>query len=162
MLADLVALSSSLSSSGNVLEDLASALSAITIGSDSRLYFIVRPEDAAQLAVQQAALGGVAFPGVGVNGGTVGNIVVIVSDALADGTALLVDASQLLTASTPLKLDASEEAMLDMAGGNNPTYSLWQKNSAGVRAERMVAVHALRATAVQSLSGVGYSGGSPS
>ena len=52
--------------------------------------------------------------------------------------------------------------MLDMAGGNNPTYSLWQKNSAGVRAERMVAVHALRATAVQSLSGVGYSGGSPS
>lgn len=145
-----------------MLEDLASALSAITIGSDSRLYFIVRPEDAAQLAVQQAALGGVAFPGVGVNGGTVGNIVVIVSDALADGTALLVDASQLLTASTPLKLDASEEAMLDMAGGNNPTYSLWQKNSAGVRAERMVAVHALRATAVQSLSGVGYSGGSPS
>ena len=48
-----------------------------------------------------------------------------------------------------------------MAGGNSPTFSLWQKNAVGLRAERMVAVHALRATGVQSLSGVGYSGGSP-
>ena len=66
VLADLVALSSPIGSSGNVLEDLAAALAAITIGSESRLYFIVRPEDAAQLAVLQTALGGVAFPGVSV------------------------------------------------------------------------------------------------
>jgi hypothetical protein len=111
--------------------------------------------------VLQTALGGVAFPGISVNGGSVSGITVIVSDQLADSTALLVDASQLLTASTPIRLDASEEAMLDMAGGNTPTFNLFQKNAVGFRAERMVAVHALRASAVQSLSGVGYSGGSP-
>ena len=59
----------------------------------------------------------------------------IVSDQLADSTALLVDASQLLTASTPIRLDASEEAMLDMAGGNTPTFNLFQKNAVGFRAE---------------------------
>ena len=135
VLADLVALSSPIGSSGNVLEDLAAALAAIIIGSESRLYFIVRPEDAAQLAVLQTALGGVAFPGVSVNGGSVSGITVIVSDQLADSTALLVDASQLLTASTPIRLDASEEAMLDMAGGNTPTFNLFQKNAVGFRAE---------------------------
>ena len=97
---------------------------------------------------------------LGVNGGSVSGITVIVSDALADGTALLVDASQLLTASTPLKLDASENAVIDMAGGNSPTFSLWQKNAVGLRAERMVAyLHALRVIPPsQFLSGVGYSG----
>ena len=109
VLADLVAQTTPIPSSGNVLEDLATGLALITIA-DSRLYFVLRPEDAAQLAVFQTALGGPAFPGIGVNGGTLGNIVVIASDALADGTALLVDASQLLTGSEPIRLDASENA----------------------------------------------------
>ena len=48
-----------------------------------------------------------------------------------------------------------------MAGGSTPTLSLWQKDSIGLRAERMLAVQPLRAYAVQSFSGVSYSGGSP-
>ena len=162
VLPDLVALTTPISSSGNVLEDLATALAQITIGADSKLYFILRPEDAAQLAVFQAVLGGVAFPGVGVNGGSISNITITVSTGLADGTALLVDASQLLTAAEPVRLDSSAHAMVALDSGAPSTMtSLWQKDMLGLRAERLLAVHALRSTAVQSFSNISYSGGSP-
>ena len=80
------------------------------------MYFILRPEDSAQLAMTPGIVGP-AFVGLGVNGGSISGVTLIVSDALAADTALLVDASQLLTGSTPIVLDASENATLDMAGG---------------------------------------------
>jgi hypothetical protein len=42
-----------------------------------------------------------------------------------------------------------------------PLVSLWQYNLKGIRAERWWDVTVLRSSAVASLSGVGYSGGSP-
>jgi hypothetical protein len=162
VLPDLVALTTPISSSGSLMEDLATALAQITIGADSKLYFIARPEDVGQLAVTPGIVGP-AFPQLGVNGGSVSGITVVVSTGLTDGTALLLDASQLLSAVEPVRLDSSAHAMVALDSGAPATMtSLWQKDMLGLRAERLLAVHALRSTAVQSFSNVSYSGGSPS
>ena len=109
VLADLVAETTPISSSGNVLEELGDrAVAGITIGSRDPDCISSCAQRMLHSLPRRLASSVPAFMQLGVNGGSVSGITVIVSDALADGTALLVDASQLLTASTPLKLDASE------------------------------------------------------
>ena len=158
VLADLVAATTPVASSGNLLEDLSALLAAMSYGSDARLYFIIRPEDVAQAATTQE-VAGPAYPTLGIGGGSVAGVQVLVSDQLADGVAVLVDATQVLTGTTPLTLDASGNAALYLQG--ETLRSMFQQDEVALRSERMVAVHVLRDTAVASLSGVAYSGGSP-
>ena len=86
-----------------MLEDLATALSADHHRlPTSRLYFILRPEDAAQLATTPGIVGP-AFMQLASTAAAFPASLSSSPTRFADGTALLVDASQLLTASTPLK-----------------------------------------------------------
>ena len=55
-----------------------------------------------------------------------------------------------------VSLDSSREATLDMAGSTTATYSLWQRNSVGIRAERWINYQRRRDGAVQYISGAAY------
>ena len=139
----LVAVTTPIASTGNFLEDLSNLLAAATFGADARLYLVLRPEDVAQIATRQE-IAGPAFPQLGVNGGSAAGVTIIVSDQLADGTALLVDASQVAAATDPLVLDASEHAAMYLTSDSPQVLvSLWQRDMVGLRAERLFAFHAL-------------------
>ncbi len=53
-------------------------------------------------------------------------------------------------------LDASNQATLDMSGGNSPTFNLWQKNCVGIRAERWIRWQARREDVVTLITGAAY------
>ena len=147
-------------SSGEFLTDLETLLTAIEGDSNSRYFVAMEADNAKRLAVA-AGVSGRAFPELGVNGGTVGGIQIVVSDQLSSGQVVMFDASQIAADPGVVSLDASENACLDMAGGNTPTLSLWQKNLRGLRAERLFGFSIMRPTAVASVSGATYASGSP-
>jgi hypothetical protein len=157
LLAYLISLTSPTGSTGHVLLDLPTLMAQMQIGADARLYFVLRPEALMQLAVTPTTTGALAFP-IGTNGGSLNNITVLASDALDEGQAVLVDATQLMTASAPIRLDGTRHSAPDLGGG---TRSLWQRDEVGLRVERLMSVKAVRNTAVASLSNVAYSGDSP-
>jgi hypothetical protein len=67
--------------------------------------------------------------------GTLGGLPVIRSHAAAGKVLLLASQDVAIAGSDAVLLDASREATLDMAGGSNPAFSLWQTNSIGLRTE---------------------------
>jgi len=102
---------------------------------------------------------GVQDAQVGMNptGGTVMGYPVIVSDSVPDGDIVLLKASEILLADDGrVTLDSSNQATLDMSGGNSPTFNLWQKNCIGIRAERWVTWQKRRPGAVQLITGAAY------
>ena len=63
---------------------------------------------------------------------------------------LAFDARQIAADPGVVGLDASEHAVIDMAGGNAPTFSLWQKDCRALRAENgKDADHKRTATAIR-------------
>lgn len=116
---------------------------------------------AARLALFRNALGQYEFPNITANGGTIAGIPVVTSENVptdSSGTIIaLVKPSEILLADDgSVTLDASREATLDMAGGNTPAFSLWQKNCVAIRAERYITWKPRRAAAVAYISGAAY------
>jgi HK97 family phage major capsid protein len=156
--AALIAATSPIQSSGNVLTDLAALLAAVPSGASSRLFFVIEPSQAKILATLPG-VNGAAFPQMNVNGGSIGGVTVLVSGQLAAGTAVLFDATAIAAASENVTLFASREAVVTMAEASS--VSLWQQDLVALRAERWFGFSLLRAYGVASLSGVDYSGVSP-
>jgi hypothetical protein len=86
---------------------------------------------------------------------------VVVSDQLGSGEVLLFDADAIASDGGTVAMSTARHATVDMAGGNSPTFSLWQKNCFGLRVERQLGFKLLRAGAVASLSSASYTGESP-
>lgn len=111
-----------------------------------------------------------AFPGVTMNGGTLGGIPVIVSEYLvgdtSGGIVILANARDIWLADDgQFTIDASREASLQML--DNPTnnsatatatamVSMFQTNSVAIRVERYINWAKRRASAVQYLTGVNW------
>jgi hypothetical protein len=106
-------------------------------------------------------LGNRLYPELTVNGGTVGGVTVLPSDQLSSGQVVTFDATQLAHNPGAVVLDASENACIDMSGGNSPVLSLWQKNLRALRAERIYGTKILRNGAVASVADATYTGESP-
>jgi HK97 family phage major capsid protein len=107
------------------------------------------------------AFGQPEFPTLNVDGGTLRGLRVVISDNIpGDSTSSIIVAikedSVLLAQSGGIKVDMSREATIDMAGGNTPAYSLWQKNSVGLRTEWWVSWVKARDEAVQYVNGAAY------
>jgi hypothetical protein len=156
---DMIGATTPTASSGEFLEDLLTLLGALEGDAASR-YFVVAAV-AKTLAVLPAASGQRAHPELGVNGGPIAGVTVTVSDSLSSGQVLAFDATQIAADGGVVSLDSSEHAMVDMSGGNSPTFSLWQKNCSALVAERWLGFKLLRSTAAASISGAAYSSGSP-
>ncbi len=142
-------------SAAQFLADLDTALQAVTVGANSRLYLIVPPSFWKTIVLMRDNGGPV------MSNGLIGGVIrVIASDAATD-TATLVDATQVATESDIILLSEGTHASLQM--DDNPTSgaqqlkSLWQNNLVGLRAERTFGVEVLRATAVALITDIGAS-----
>ena len=102
---------------------------------------------------------GRAHPELTVEGGNVGGVTVAASDGLTSGQMLLFDATQIAADGGTVALDAVlQDATLDLAGGDAPTFDLFQKDASALRAERWFGFALMRSSATASISGASYEG----
>lgn len=95
------------------------------------------------------ALGQKEFPGMNARGGELEGFPVLVSNSSPAGYIIFVVAGEILFADDgQVRLDASNQATLDMDGGDSPDVNLWQKNLIAIRAERWVNYQRRRTHAV--------------
>ena len=158
--------------SGNTAADLRADLFAMLQKfSDANMgqggvTLVMNSAAASGLAFLTNALGNPEFEGITVNGGTLRGIPLIVSDAVphdsSGGLIIAIKSSEVFLAQNGgIRVDMSRDATIDMAGGNSPTYSLFQKNSVALRAEWWVSWKKARAQAVQYISGAAYAPAAP-
>jgi HK97 family phage prohead protease len=110
--------------------------------------FIMTSACAQALAMMVNPLGQQEFPTMGATGGTVYGMPVIVSDYVPSALVVLVNATDIFLADDgDVSVDTSMEASLEMSDApthdsSTPTgaslVSLWQTNSVGVKAERII------------------------
>jgi HK97 family phage major capsid protein len=122
------------------------------------IHVLMPPSVARAISSLRNALGQFEFPGYGSGAGwTLMGFPVIVSSSVPAATMILVKADEILMADDGrVDLDASNQATLDMAGGSSPTFSLWQKNCIGIRAERGVSWKKRRSAAVAVIDTIAY------
>lgn len=110
--------------------------------------FIMTSSAAQALAMMVNPLGQAEFPSMSATGGTIYGMPVIVSDYVPSALVVLVNASDIFLADDgDVSIDTSMEASLEMSDApthdaSTPTgaslVSLWQTNSVGVKAERII------------------------
>jgi len=134
----------------------------------SQVVLIMRATDAMAAGFLVNALGQAEFPLITMDGGRIGSLPVITSQAVASGTIIAVQPQEIFFADDGgFMVDVSREASLQML--DNPTndtvtptatslVSLWQTNSVGFRAERILNWAKRRTSAVSYLSGVAWGG----
>jgi HK97 family phage major capsid protein/HK97 family phage prohead protease len=153
------AVSSSGTDADSLYFDLNTALAAFDDAEmpDSSVHIVMRRNLARGISALRNALGQFEFPTMTPAGGTLMGYPVIVSNSSPSEHLILIAASEVLMADDGrTTLDASREATLDMSGGNSPTFSLWQKNAVGIRAERWITWGKRRSTAVAMIDGAEY------
>lgn len=175
LLSSLIGATVPITSTGDPASDFASLVAALRYGSNAKLYYVVETSAAGAIATKRGATGVPSFPDMTPTGGTISGVPTLISDALASGTAVLFDAAQIGANSGEVRVDTSEIADLQLddaptnsAGSGSPStptattiVNLWQTNSVAIKVERYFLHKLLRSSAVASLSGINYSGGSP-
>jgi hypothetical protein len=133
-----------------VLADLTARLTALTIGSDSRLWFITSPKLYKTLSLLQGTGGFL------VQDGKIGPISLAPSDALTT-TAFLIDAKGVAAELDTVRLDSTGNSALqldsDPTSGSYQLVSLFQNNLTALRCEIEFGSLALRSTSVTMLTG---------
>jgi HK97 family phage major capsid protein len=132
------------------------------------IVLVMRTTDALSVGMLTNALGQSEFPNIGINGGNIAGLPVITSQSVPSGYIIAVQPSEIYFADDGgFMIDVSREASLEMLTNptndvNTPTatsmVSLWQTNSVGFRAERILNWQRRRATAVAYLSGAAERG----
>jgi HK97 family phage major capsid protein len=160
-LADLAAAASTagtIAGGTDFLADLHDAVSAITSRGTGRAVAIVPPAVAVDLAMDARS----AFDQMTPNGGTVRGVRVLVSDQVPNGTdVVVVDPSKLNIDPGVVTLATANAGALQMddnpsAGAQN-LVSLYQTNSAALRAERRISYAILRENAAAVITNADYS-----
>lgn len=134
--------------------DLNIALAVFTDAgiSTSGLVIVMTSALARGISLLTTSLGVAEFPGMTPEGGTLLGYKVIVSDSVDSGTIVIFQPREIFLADDGrVTLDASREATLDMAGSTNATFSLWQNNCVGLRAEQWIRWQKRRAAGVVAI-----------
>jgi hypothetical protein len=80
-----------------------------------------------------------------------------VSNSVPSGNIFFINAEDILMADDgTVRLDSSNQATLDLAGGSSPDVNLWQRNLIAIRAERWITYKKARSTAVQRIHTASY------
>ena len=136
--------------STTILADLTARLNALTIGADSRLWWIVSPKLYKTVSLVQGT-GGFLM-----QDNKIGMINVAPSEALST-TAFLIDAKGIAAELDTVKLDSSDKTSLqldsDPTSGSYQLVSLFQNNCTALRCEIKFGALALRSTSVTMLTG---------
>jgi hypothetical protein len=132
------------------LADLTARLNALTIGADSKLWWIVSPKLYKTLSLVQGT-GGFLM-----QGGKIGMISVAPSEALST-QAFLIDAKGIAAELDAVRLDSTDTASIqldsDPTSGAYQLVNLFQINASGLRCEIEFGSVALRSTSVTMLTG---------
>lgn len=143
--------------------DIQSALQAMLQSqlSTSGVVIVMSEQFGTAIGLMTNALGQPEFPGMGAQGGSLAGLPVITSENVGGDTSgqniYFIKQSEILLADDGgVAVDSSTEATLDMAGSTNATYSLWQRNAVGIKAERFINYQRRREGAVQYISNAAY------
>lgn len=147
---------SSPSASGTTADDLRAdlntALATFDATGTDTLYIATTPALARGIALLNNTLGQPEFSGMSPQGGTLLGFPVLVSGNVPAGHIILFKANEIFLADQGrVTLDASQQATLDLAGGTSPTFSLWQRNCTGIRAERWITWKKRRSSGVVAI-----------
>jgi hypothetical protein len=133
-----------------VLADLTARLNALTIGADSRLWFITSPKLYKTLSLLQGT------GGFFVQDNKIGPIQLAPSEGLST-TAFLIDAKGIAAELDVVRLDSTDTASIqldsDPTSGAYQLVNLFQLNATGLRCEIEFGSVALRSTSVTMLTG---------
>lgn len=144
--------------------DLAALQAAFTnanLGTSGSVY-ITTEIIVQQLAALQNPLGQAEFPSLQ-TGDTVNRSTIVASQAVPAGILAMILPNEILLADDGgVTIDASREATLQMdsapVAGTAATFSLWQNNCVGIRAERWITWRRRRNEAVAYITGANYTG----
>jgi len=160
---DLISTLTPIPSSGqqpyNFLADLRALLNAVTSGDDAAFFLAVSPAIAKQLATAATMGGQPAFESLGVDGGSIGGVTVIPTNAATSGQMILFDAAQFGGDVGTVTVDAINEGSIQMS--TTPSQpaalvSLFQTNCVGIRCMREFGYVIGRAGAAAMISGASY------
>jgi HK97 family phage major capsid protein len=149
--------------------DLQAALATFTAANIpiNGLVIVTTPDIALGISLLTTDLGN-APQGFNVTptGGSLFGYPVIVSESVDSGVLVIFKPSEIFLADDgQVRLDASNQATLDMNGGSpsSPTFNLWQRNCVGLRAERFINWKKRRADVVAVIDTAAYgpAAGSP-
>jgi HK97 family phage major capsid protein len=123
----------------------------------NNVYIVTTPALARGISTLRNALGQFEFSGVNMMGGTLMGLPVIVSSAVQSGHIILIKADEIFLADEGrVRLDASNQATLSMTGEATATFSLWQRNCIGLRAEQFITWAKRRADSVALIDTAAY------
>lgn len=138
--------------------DLNAALATLNENIDLTSVVLVMNSGLARgIASLRNALGQKSFPEMTANGGSIDGFPVIVSNSAGSGQITIIVASEVLLADDGgVRLEASNQASLDMDGNGTIDTSLWQQNLIAIRAERWITWRRRRSNSVALITGAQY------
>ncbi|MGO1080141.1 phage major capsid family protein [Inquilinus sp. CA228] len=153
---------SSGSTPAQIADDLRAMLSAVNTTGAGRLYWMGDAEMANGFSTATTTSGAPAYPGTSPNGGELIGVPFLVTDTLAAGEMILVDAAGLAGTIDLAVLDSANHATLQMADdpidGPAALVSLWATDSAALRCEVWYALEKIRSNAAAQLTGLNFGG----
>jgi hypothetical protein len=143
---------------GDFARDLKTALMAMHISDESRVFAVAPPSVVTAAAFARGSGGAPEFPNVRITGGDANGVTVIPSDILVNSVAV-VDASQCAAyPSGPVVLDYTTEATVEMADnpsvGTSRLISTFSQNMVGVRIQRLWAFNLLASDAAAVITNI--------
>lgn len=171
-LAALLAAVTPTASAGNRVDDIDALLEAVPLGTGSRPYFIFAEDVGKRLATERSSDVRL-WPEMTPTGGSIAGVPALVTQQLAAGTGMLVDAAAIAANAGEVLLDSSGVADIQMddtptvasIAGSPPApvpvnlVSMFQTNGRALRVQRYYAFRVLRDAAVEAVEGM--FGGSP-
>jgi hypothetical protein len=143
-----------------ILTDLRSALTAVTTGGNSALYWIAAPDVAKFLSTFPQE-----FPAASAVGGELVNLPMLISSGLAPGELVLLDAAGVaanadtitVKASTETDIEMSDAPAMDATAGTATaaSVSMFQVDSVAIMATAIFGAELLRSDAVCKITGMG-------
>lgn len=153
-----------------ISDDLEELLTQLNLGAGSRPFFITSPAMAKRIAVKAMTNGAGAT--LAWDGGSFAGVPIVVSDAQTSNRITAVDATGLAVVAGEIELRSTDQALVEMVDSSSQTsgtsvnavqmVSMFQTNSRALRAERGIAVKAIRPGAHAHLTGVALGQGSDS
>jgi hypothetical protein len=145
--------------------DLKNLLSAVPARQGSKFFFLMSPATAIDAMTLTDSAGSFVFPDMGPQGGMLLGIEALVSTAVSDGEIWLIDGAGILADAEAVTLESSQQATLvmDTAPAMNSTtptpaqgVSLFQTNSAALKAHIWFGCQRIRADAVARLTSIAW------
>ncbi len=153
----LVAATAPIGSTGAPLSDIGALLTGITSGANANFYAVTTPAIAKQFAMTAGTNNaGPAFDGFTATGGTIAGVKVLVSDHIAAGVMLGIDATGLALAASELSLSAADQASITLGDSPGVVTNLWQENLKALKVERLASWKVLRAASIASVNNINY------